>query len=602
MIPLIIGGTTEGRIAIEVCEEAAKPFYYSTKGSSQVVKLHNGRLLTGGMTSEEMIALGLQNDVGLIIDAAHPFASGVHKNIGESARVLGIPIVRVERQFPEIPSEVIKVCDFSEALSLLHRESPQRLLALTGVNSISKLQSYWSTHDTYFRVMPIPDTKEVLAKSGIHPSHVIYYDSTKPDEELFRELLPDLILLKESGDTSGFSDKASLALSLGIRVVVVTRPVLGYEPNQVVTGKVGLRRAIEELLPSFFALRIGFTTGTTATAATIAALQSLIGEEISQVEVELPVGETIPFPIHSVTLSHRSATAVAIKYSGDDPDVTNGAEIRSTVSLTSEHTGVRFLQGEGVGKVTLPGIGLPIGDPAINRVPRQMMTSAVAQLVDTEQVGVDITISVPSGRELGAQTFNPRLGIIEGISILGTTGVVRPYSLDTWVASIGRELDVSKAVGVEHLILNSGGRSERFLKGRFSHLPPNAFVQYGNFIGKSLTMAHERSFHRVTLGIMIGKAVKLANGELDTHSKKVTMNIGFILSLAAESGVPTETLERIANITMARELWDVIPDRHARMYQLIIGKCLEVCQPLVPDCELEILLMDDQGNFISREI
>lgn len=603
MNPLIIGGTTEGRIAVEVCEEAGKPFYYSTKGSSQVVKLHNGLSLTGGMDEQEMLSFCRDNEIGLIIDAAHPFASVVHANIGKVGKALGLPIIRLERKFPEVPEEAIKVASFEEALQLLHQLSVDKMLALTGVNSISKLESYWLQHDTYFRVMPIPDTEKVLSKSKLPKDKLIYYNSTQPDEELFQELQPNLILLKESGTTSGFEDKVAAALALGIKVVVIARPPLGYQESSSVTGKVGLRRAIEQLLPSFFPLRIGFTTGTTATAATIAALQSLLdSEEIKEVEVELPIGEVIPFPIQHVVLHESSATAVAIKYSGDDPDVTNGAEIHATVSLSTEHTGVRFLQGEGVGKVTLPGIGLPIGDPAINRVPRQMMTTAVGQLVNLEHVGVDITIAVPTGQELGAQTFNPRLGIIDGISILGTTGVVRPYSLDTWVASIGREMEVSKAVGVEHLILNSGGRSERFLKARFPELPSNAFVQYGNFIGKSLTMAKELDFPKISLGIMLGKAVKLANGELDTHSKKVTMDIDFIRSLVQKSGASDEILAQVGQITMARELWDVLPDRSSSFYQMVIQLCFDVCQPLVPESELEILLIDDQGQFITKDI
>ncbi len=603
MKPLIIGGTTEGRIAVEVCEEAGQPFYYSTKGSSQVVQLHNGLPITGGMTAGEMRSFCEKNGVGLIIDAAHPFASMVHANIGEVGRKLGLPIIRLERQFPKIPTEAIKVPNFDEALQLLCELKVGRVLALTGVNSISKLESYWRQYDTYFRVMPIPDTEKVLSTSELPREKVIYYDGDQPDEQLFQEVQPDLILLKESGKTSGFENKVEAALALGIKVMVVTRPPLGYKEHRLVTGKVGLRRAIEQLLPSYFSLRIGFTTGTTATAATIAALQSLLdSEEVREVEVELPIGEVIPFPIERIQLSHCSATAVAIKYAGDDPDVTHGAEIHSTVGLTKEHTGIRFLQGEGVGRVTLPGIGLPIGDPAINIVPRQMMMSAVSQLVDTERLGVDITISVPTGRELGAQTFNPRLGIIDGISILGTTGVVRPYSLDTWVASIGREMEVSKAVGVEHLVLNSGGRSERFLKVRFPDLPSNAFVQYGNFIGKCLTMAREHGFPMVTLGIMIGKAVKLANGELDTHSKKVTMDMDFILSLARKSGATDQEMERIAQITMARELWDIIPNHDAPFYQTILQHCFEVCQPLVPECRLELLLIDDQGQFISQKI
>ncbi len=485
---LILGGTTEGRRCVEVCEEAGVPFYYSTFGSSQEITLHNGVHITGGKDKAELQAFCQENSVGLIIDAAHPFATNLHSNVGALHR----PVIRYEREFPAIPEEVQQVSSFEEAIALLHQAKPSKALALTGVNSIAKLQSYWQEHETYFRVMPIAETEKTIERTGIPRSQIIYYDKELSDEELFRTLQPDLIIVKESGTTSGFTEKVSAALSLGISVIAITRPSLGYTPNLTVTGKIGLRRGIEQLLPEFFPQKIGFTTGTTATAATKAALVALLEDiELSMVEVTLPDGEIIPFPIQSVTVEGNEATAVAIKYSGDDPDVTNGAEICATVSLHKGKRGVEFKQGIGVGRVTLPGLGLEIGGPAINKTPRRMITSLCEELLDLTQIGVEITIFVPEGESIAKNTFNPRLGIVDGISIIGTTGVVRPYSNDTWIASIRREMEVSKAVGVEHLVLNSGGRSEKYLKARFPHLPPNAFIQYGNFIGETLTFAHQ---------------------------------------------------------------------------------------------------------------
>lgn len=592
---LILGGTTEGRRCVEVCEEAGVPFYYSTFGSSQEITLHNGIHITGGKDKEELQAFCQENNVGLIIDAAHPFATNLHSNVG----ALHIPVIRYEREFPTIPEAVQQASSFEKAIALLHQTKPTKVLALTGVNSIAKLQSYWQEHETYFRVMPIAETEKTIERTGIPRSQIIYYDKDLSDEALFRTLQPNLIIVKESGTTSGFTEKVSTALSLGISVIAITRPDLGYTPNLTVTGKIGLRRGIEQLLPEFFPQKIGFTTGTTATAATKAALIALIDDiELSTVEVTLPDGEVIPFPIQSVTVEGNEATAVAIKYSGDDPDVTNGAEICAKVALNQEKTGVEFKQGIGVGKVTLPGLGLEIGGPAINKTPRKMMTTLCEELLDLTQVGVEITISVPEGESIAKNTFNPRLGIVDGISIIGTTGVVRPYSNDTWIASIRREMEVSKAVGVEHLVLNSGGRSEKYLKARFSHLPPNAFIQYGNFIGQTLTFAHQLAFPTVTLGIMLGKAVKLAAGELDTHSHKVTMNKAFLSQVLQESG---EVID-ISGITLAREIWQLIPNKTSRFYQLIIKYCYEACKPIVPNASLEILLIDDTGNFISQKL
>ena len=592
---LIIGGTTEGRKALEVCEEAGKPFYYSTRGASQELTMHHGIRLEGGMNGEEMAHFCTERAIALIVDAAHPFAMGVHQSVADCVSRLQLPVIRYERTFPALPASVVSLDSFDAALTYLLKQQPRRLLALTGVNSIERLRAYWTQHETYLRVMPIAETEERLRQSDFPPERVVYYDKEQCDREIFATLQPDMILLKESGDTSGFAAKVKEALALGITVLVIRRPQIPYPATVTVEGPVGLRRSIERLLGSdFFPQRIGLTTGTTATAAATAALLTLLNEEsYSEVTVTLPQGERIPFPIQQTELTEQGARAVAIKDAGSDPDVTDGAEIVADLSLTQAHSGVTFLQGEGVGRVTLPGIGLDIGEPAVNPVPRQMMRQALGALVDLSQVGIDLTISVPKGRKLAQSTFNPRLGILDGISILGTTGVVRPYSSEAFVESIRRELEVSKSVYGKHLVLNSGGRSERYLKGRFPDLPANAFVQYGNFIGETLSLANELGFPQITLGIMIGKAVKLAAGELDTHSKKVVMDKAFITALASASGATAEQEQQISEMTLARELWQIFPDGTHPLYQSIVDHCYQVCKPLVPSAQLEVLLIPD---------
>lgn len=592
---LIIGGTTEGRKALEVCEEAGKPFYYSTRGTSQELTMHHGIRLEGGMNGEEMTHFCTEREIALIVDAAHPFAMGVHQSVADCVSRLQLPVIRYERTFPILPASVVVLDSFDSALTYLLKHQPQRLLALTGVNSIERLRAYWTKHETYLRVMPIAETEERLRQSDFPPERVVYYDKEQCDRELFATLRPDTILLKESGDTSGFAAKVEEALTLGITVLVIRRPQIPYPATITVEGPVGLRRAIEQLLgDNFFPQRIGLTTGTTATAAATAALLTLLNEEsYSEVIVTLPQGERVPFPIQHSELTTQGARAVAIKDAGSDPDVTDGAEIVADLSLTQAHRGVVFLQGEGVGRVTLPGIGLEVGEPAVNPVPRQMMRQALGALVDLSQVGIDLTISVPEGRRLAQSTFNPRLGILDGISILGTTGVVRPYSSEAFVESIRRELEVSKSVYGKHLVLNSGGRSERYLKGRFPDLPANAFVQYGNFIGETLSLANELGFPQITLGIMIGKAVKLAAGELDTHSKKVVMDKAFITALASASGASEAQKQQISAMTLARELWQIFPDDTHPLYQSIVEHCYQVCKPLVPSAQLEVLLIPD---------
>ncbi len=592
---LIIGGTTEGRKALEVCEEAGKPFYYSTRGASQELTMHHGIRLEGGMNGEEMAHFCTERAIALIVDAAHPFAMGVHQSVAQCVSSLQLPVIRYERTFPALPASVVSLDSFDAALTYLLKQQPRRLLALTGVNSIERLRAYWTQHETYLRVMPIAETEERLRQSDFPPERVVYYDKEQCDRELFATLRPDMILLKESGDTSGFAAKVEEALALGITVLVIRRPQIPYPATVTVEGPVGLRRSIERLLgDDFFPQRIGLTTGTTATAAATAALLTLLNEEsYSEVTVTLPQSERVPFPIQHSELTAQGARAVAIKDAGSDPDVTDGAEIVADLSLTQAHSGVAFLQGEGVGRVTLPGIGLEVGEPAVNPVPRQMVRQALGALVDLSQVGIDLTISVPKGRKLAQSTFNPRLGILDGISILGTTGVVRPYSSEAFVESIRRELEVSKSVYGKHLVLNSGGRSERYLKGCFPDLPANAFVQYGNFIGETLSLANELAFPQITLGIMIGKAVKLAAGELDTHSKKVVMDKAFITALASASGATEAQKQQINEMTLARELWQIFPDGMHPLYQSIVDHCYQVCKPLVPSAQLEVLLIPD---------
>ena len=264
----------------------------------------------------------------------------------------------------------------------------------------------------------------------------------------------------------------------------------------------------------------------------------------------------------------------------------------------SDTPGIHFLKGEGVGRVTLPGLGLPIGGPAINRVPRQMMERELSALYAG---GLDVTISVPGGRELAQRTFNPKLGIVDGISIIGTSGIVRPFSNEAFVEAIRREVEVALAVGVKHLVINSGAKSEAFLKARFPELPPQAFVHYGNFIGETLKIAAECQMPTVTMGIMLGKAVKLAEGHLDTHSKSVVMNKSFLKEVAAEAGCSPATAEAIDRLTLARELWKGLLEVDAkRFFSAILARCQATCGAVYPIASLTILLLDEDGNVFEN--
>lgn len=592
---LIFGGTTEGRLAVRVADAAGAPYWYATRGDLQQVECKHGTHVTGAMDETAMTAFCRDHDIRLLVDAAHPFATELHRTVAAVAESLDLPVVRVERVYNPEDEGVVWCDDYAGAIRQLEADGITRLLALTGVQTIDKLRSYWERHDCWFRILHREESLEKARQQGFPAERLVYYEE-EDEAALIARLQPEAILTKESGESGGFSQKVAAARAAGIPVYAVRRPALpaGFE---VVTGEHGLRKAIERLVPGFFPLRSGFTTGACATAASRAALLALLGKPVGEtVEVLFPNGETLSLP---VSLREKpSYTAAVVKDAGDDPDVTNGREIVATVAFSDE-PGIHFLQGEGVGRVTLPGLGLPIGGPAINRVPRQMMEQNLSALYDG---GLDVTISVPGGRELAQRTFNPKLGIVDGISIIGTSGIVRPFSNEAFVDAIRREIEVAVAVGADPLVINSGAKSEAFLKGRFPELPPQAFVHYGNFIGETLKIAADLKIPRVVMGIMLGKAVKLAEGHLDTHSKSVVMNKPFLQDVAEAAGCSPAAAEAIDRLTLARELWTALsPDDARRFFSAILARCHAACTTVYPD-SLTILLLDEAGAVFEPTV
>lgn len=603
---LIFGGTTEGRKAVAVCEEAGKSFYYSTKGDSQKVELVNGIHITGGMDDKQILSFCKENNIRLIVDAAHPFAEALHLNIVLMSGISGIPIIRYERNYARQSKDLLWFDSYDEAIIWLERNNINNLLALTGVNSVSKLKSYWKKYSCWFRILDREESREIIRHEQFPADKVLYFREKGDDTSLFRQLNPEAILIKESGDSGGFNEKVKDARTLGIPLLVIRRPLLS--PSFIpVYGENGLRKQIERLLPGFFALRTGYTTGTCATAATKAALIALLtGKEQTSIDIALPGGELINLPVFKTTIEIGKASCSVLKDAGDDPDVTNGHEIISTVQLNTNHNEVRFLQGKGVGVVTLPGLGLAIGEPAINETPRQMIIREIADTLhyfqdelpdQNSDIGVDVTVSVPKGEELAQKTFNPKLGITGGISIIGTSGIVKPFSSDAFVASIRREMQVAKALGYEHIVINSGAKSERFIKQRYPLLSPQAFIHYGNFIGETIKIASCLGFKQLTMGIMIGKAVKLAEGSLDTHSKKVVMNKDFLVEIAHDAGCREKTINTIRDVNMARQLWEIIPKTESLFFSLVMQRCSDVCKPLFPNGTFEVLLVDEKGEI-----
>ena len=576
---LIFGGTTEGRLAVDVCEQAGKPFYYSTKGDLQKVDMHNGVHVTGAMTADDIVAFCKEHEIGCIVDAAHPFAENLHKTIDEARKVLGINVIRLQRVFPEHIKGVTYCSDYEDAIAKMQEAKVNKLLALTGANTINKLKR----SNAIFRILNRPESIALAKTAGLADDQLIFYNesleipSIEDEKKVMSEVGCDAIITKESGESGGFEVKVKAALELGLKVFVVEHPRLPKDWITV-TGKYGLRRVIEHLMPDFFPLKTGFTTGACATAATKAAALSLLFDEYpEEVYFALPDGEIMTIP---VTYEAKGVASV-IKDSSDDPDVTKGCKITSTLTLEKgDSFSVTFLQGEGVGKVTLPGLGIPVGGPAVNPTPRKMIENELRAIVESapslrERAGGEaflVTISVENGAEIALKTFNHKVGVVGGISIIGTSGIVSPLSNEAFVQSIRRELDVAWAIGCRTIGLVAGMKSEKALEGI-------RCVHYGNFVGEALKAAREVGFENVHIAIMIGKAVKLAEGHLDTHSHKVLMNQEFIRKVAEGLGLEYKEVD------MARDLWNTMSPP---FFEEIKRLCYETCRTVYPEGKLTI--------------
>ena len=604
---LVLGGTTEGRIVARILEEAGKPFLYSTKGGGQEMELVHGKRICGAMDEKAMAECCSNEHIGLIIDAAHPFAVQLHQTVAGVAAQLGLPVIRYERKYPPRNPDFIWCDDYVDAMQKMRQHKVSRLLAWTGVNTIRPLKAFWSEHESFFRILDREDSRRIAMEQGFPTDHLLFYQE-ESDEDMIRQIAPDAILTKESGTSGFFEEKTHAAVKYGIPVYVIKRPQLSPFFLSV-DGEFGLRREIYRLLPGFFDLHCGLTTGSCATAAAKAALYGILYKiELSDMEIQLPSGESVTLPIASVEEDSSGVTCSVIKESGDDPDVTNGCVIRVHVQVIEgdgdNEPEVCLKAGPGVGTVTLPGLGLEVGGPAINQTPRRMIESELRRLVASSGRKISsmiVTVSVDHGEELAKRTFNPKLGIVGGISIIGTSGIVRPFSSEAFVASIRKEIQVAKAIGSPQLVINSGAKSERFLKSYLAslNLPLQAYVHYGNFIGDTVRIAVETGFRKIIMGLMLGKAVKLAEGALDTHSKKVIMNRDYLLHTAEKAHCGTDILSAIRSLTLARELWQIIsPEAFPDFYQLILQDCYQSCKPLLQSANLDLLLISEEGKVI----
>jgi cobalt-precorrin-5B (C1)-methyltransferase len=345
-------------------------------------------------------------------------------------------------------------------------------------------------------------------------------------------------------------------------------------------------------------MRYGWTTGACATAATTAAYTALLtGEFPDPVEVLLPKDRRPSFALATERLSGDSATAGVIKDAGDDPDVTHGALILSTVSRGSPGSGVTFRAGEGVGTVTRPGLPLAVGEPAINPVPRRLMTEAVARVAAAHGGTADVVveISIPDGEELARRTWNPRLGIVGGLSVLGTTGVVVPYSCSAWIDSIRRGVDVARAMGYPHVAGATGSTSEQVVAALYG-LPEGALLDMGDFAGAVLKYLRRHPVPRLTLAGGFAKFSKLAAGHLDLHSKRSQVDLRLLASLApsiAESILEANTALHALELAQAASvpLGDLVAAR-------ALATAVEVIGPA--PVAVDVVVIDRAGNVVGR--
>jgi cobalt-precorrin-5B (C1)-methyltransferase len=300
-------------------------------------------------------------------------------------------------------------------------------------------------------------------------------------------------------------------------------------------------------------LRYGWTTGACATAATTAAYTALLtGEFPDPVTIDLPNDKHPSFALATELIEDRAASAGIVKDAGDDPDVTHGALVSARVTHGDPDSGVTFRAGSGVGTVTKPGLPLPVGEPAINPMPRQFIREHVAAVAARHGGTGDVVveISVENGEELARRTWNPRLGILGGLSILGTTGVVVPYSCSSWIDSIRRGIDVARAAGHRHVAGCTGSTSERVVQ-ELHGLPEDALLDMGDFAGAVLKYLRRHPVPRLTIAGGIGKLAKLADGHLDLHSARSQVSPDALATMVRDAGGSPELVGRVRGANTA---------------------------------------------------
>jgi cobalt-precorrin-5B (C1)-methyltransferase len=323
---------------------------------------------------------------------------------------------------------------------------------------------------------------------------------------------------------------------------------------------------------------------------------------LSEIETTLPNRQKVTFALQRCERAGAQAIASIVKDAGDDPDCTHGAELVAEVELRAE-PGIEIRGGPGVATVTKAGLGLEIGGPAINPVPRRNIREMVEEeLASSPYRGAIVTISVPGGEEMAQQTTNARLGLLGGISILGTTGIVKPYSTAAYKASVIQEIEVAAAAGLDELVLTTGGKSEQYAMALYPRSPAQAFVQVGDFIGVGLRQCVRSRVGRAVVVGMIGKLSKMAKGRMQTHAAGSEVDLEFLASLAAELGGSAELTASIRQANTARHVLELCRDAG------LLALTTRICRKVVEQCaqhagaslDVHACLVDFGGALLGR--
>jgi cobalt-precorrin-5B (C1)-methyltransferase len=408
----------------------------------------------------------------------------------------------------------------------------------------------------------------------------------------------------EDRPTGGAGVDAAAARRRAFAQVTAGAQVTAFAHGAALTrgGGRGIPRRMDDAPPST-ALRRGWTTGACATAAARAAHEALAaGRFPDPVEIALPGGRRVAFALAETALGPGWARAGVVKDAGDDPDVTHGALIRATLRPLTPGAGVTFRAGEGVGMVTRPGLPIPPGEPAVNPVPRAMMRAAIAE--SAARFGlpdVEIELSVPGGAALAEKTLNGRLGVVGGLSILGTRGVVIPFSCSAWIHSIHRGVDVARAAGCAHVAGATGGASERAIAA-LDGLPEVALLEMGDFVGPLLKYLRAHPVPRVTVAGGFAKLTKLAQGRLDLHSRAGAVDMGALAALAAEAGAGPALVARIAATEAAGEALSFALAEGVDLPALVAARAVETAATALRGAPVgvDVAVFDRHGALLAR--